>query len=214
MVPTGKDIVDGSGPQAVKAIAPGYLQGGDGTMMRSLRRLAAVVLAASSLPLLGAPIAQATPVHCVDATRLVSCYELVWVDGVQRTMTFPQAGVPVDRVPSTSVQNFYVMAPQTSEPQADLPFLHDHSIAGLPRDGGHTVFLHGYFVACSAEGLSSGACVATISEIPGFGTVPLAMTVSGEELTSTEVIESGVDAGLLTLIDTGAVFIGVANPNK
>jgi hypothetical protein len=38
--------------------------------------------------------------------------------------------------------------------------------------------------------------------------------VNGEELTSTEIIESGVDAGLLTLIDTGAVFIGTVNPNK
>jgi hypothetical protein len=76
------------------------------------------------------------------------------------------------------------------------------------------VFLHGYFVFCSAEGLSSGACVPTMSEIPGVGTVPLATTVNGEELTSTEIIESGVDAGLLTLIDTGAVIIGTVNPNK
>jgi hypothetical protein len=183
-------------------------------MMKPLRRLAAVVLTASSLLLLGAPIAQATPVNCVEATRLVACYELVWVDGVQLTMTFPQAGVPLERVPNTNVQNFYVMAPQTSEPQGALPFPHDHTIAGLPRDGSHTVFLHGYFVFCSAEGLSSGACVPTMSEIPGVGTVPLATTVNGEELTSTEIIESGVDAGLLTLIDTGAVFIGTVNPNK
>ena len=183
-------------------------------MMKPLRRLAAVVLTASSLLLLGAPIAQATPVNCVEATRLVACYELVWVDGVQLTMTFPQAGVPLERVPSTNVQNFYVMAPQTSEPQGALPFPHDHTIAGLPRDGSHTVFLHGYFVFCSAEGLSSGACVPTMSEIPGVGTVPLATTVNGEELTSTEIIESGVDAGLLTLIDTGAVIIGTVNPNK
>jgi hypothetical protein len=183
-------------------------------MMKPLRRLAAVVLTASSLLLLGAPIAQATPVNCVEATRLVACYELVWVDGAQLTMMFPQAGVALEKVPSTKVQNFYVMAPQTSEPQGALPFPHDHTIAGLPRDGGHTVFLHGYFVFCSAEGLSSGACVPTMSEIPDVGTVPLATTVNGEELTSTEIIESGVDAGLLTLIDTGAVLIGTVNPNK
>ena len=183
-------------------------------MMKPLRRIAAVVLAASSLLLLGAPIAQATPVNCVEATRLVACYELVWVDGVQLTMTFPQAGVPLERVPSTNVQNFYVMAPQTSEPQGALPFPHDHTIAGLPRDGSHTVFLHGYFVFCSAKGLSSGGCVPTMSEIPGLGTVPLATTVNGKELTSTEVIEAGVDAGLLTAIDTGAVLIGIINPTK
>ena len=183
-------------------------------MNNPLRRIAAVVLAASSLLLLGAPIAQATPVNCVEATRLVACHELVWVDGVQLRMMFPQAGVPLERVPSTNVQNFYVMAPQTSEPQGALPFPHDHTIAGLPRDGGHTVFLHGYFVFCSAEGLSSGACVPTMSEIPGVGTVPLATSVNGEELTSTEVIEAGVDAGLLTLIDTGAVFIGTVNTKK
>jgi hypothetical protein len=183
-------------------------------MKEPLHRLAAVVLTASSLLLLCAPIAQATPVNCVEATRLVACYEHVWVDGVQRTMTFPQAGVPLKRVPSTTVQNFYVMAPQTSEPQGALPFAHDHTIARLPRDGNHSVFLHGYLVFCSAEGLSSGACVPTLSEIPGVGTVPLATTVNGEELTSTETIEAGVDAGLLTPIDTGAVFIGTVNPNK
>ena len=183
-------------------------------MKNPFHRIAAVVLAASSLLLLGAPIARATPVNCVEATRLVACYELVWVDGVQLTMMFPQAGVPLDRVPRTKVQTFYVMAPQTSEPQGALPFPHDHTIAGLPRDGRHTVFLHGYFVFCSAKGLSGGACAPTMSEIPGVGTVPLATSVNGKELTSTEVIETGVDAGLLTLIDTGAVFIGTVNPNK
>ena len=183
-------------------------------MMERIRRIAAVVLAASSLLLLGAPIAQGKPVNCVGAPRLVACHELVWVDGVQLTMMFPQAGVPLEKVPSANVQNFYVTAPQTSEPQGALPFPHDHTIARLPREGRHTVFLHGYFVFCSAEGISTGGCMPVMTTIPGIGTVPLAKSVDGQMLTSVDVIESAVNSGLLTLIDTGAEFIGTINPGR
>jgi hypothetical protein len=42
----------------------------------------------------------------------------------------------------------------------------------------------------------------------GFGPLPLAQSVNGEPLTSAETIEAGIDAGLLDLVDTGAVFVG------
>ena len=74
--------------------------------------------------------------------------------------------------------------------------------------------MHGYFVLCSAEGLTGGDCVATFTEFPGFGILPLAKSVDGEPLTSAETIEAGVDAGLLVVVDTGAVLIGTVRPAR
>jgi hypothetical protein len=73
--------------------------------------------------------------------------------------------------------------------------------------------MHGYFVVCSAEGLTSGACVAVSSDF-GFGPLPLAQSVNGEPLTSAETIEAGIAAGLLELVDTGAVFLGTVSPAR
>jgi len=75
-------------------------------------------------------------------------------------------------------------------------------------------FMHGYFVICSAEGLTSGDCVATFTQFPGAGTLPLAKSVNGQPLTSAETIEAGIDAGLPVAVDTGAVFIGTVSPAK
>jgi len=76
-------------------------------------------------------------------------------------MTFPQAGTPLSHVPNAKVQNFYVIAPQTAMPQGAIPPIHDHTIQAAPGDSGWTPFMHGYFVVCSAEGRTSGDCVAT-----------------------------------------------------
>jgi len=73
--------------------------------------------------------------------------------------------------------------------------------------GDYSVHWHGFFVLCSAQGISSGGCVPTMTSIPGLGTVPFAKTVNGQMLTSVEPIESPANAGLLTLFDTGGVFI-------
>jgi hypothetical protein len=73
--------------------------------------------------------------------------------------------------------------------------------------------MHGYFVICSAEGLASGDCVAVSTDF-GFGALPLAQSVNGEPLTSAETIEAGIDAGLLDLVDTGAVFVGTVSPAR
>ena len=93
-----------------------------------------------------------------------------------------------------------------------MPFLHDHVIGDVPpqnhgdeRDG--RVRYHGFFVLCSAPGISSGGCVPSMLPIAPLGTLPLAKTVNGQMLTSVDPIESAANAGLLTLFDTGGVFI-------
>jgi hypothetical protein len=128
-------------------------------------------------------------------------------------MTFPQAGNPLPTIPNAKTQNFYVIAQQTDTPQGDLPANHDHTIQAAPGDPGWTPFMHGYFVICSAEGLTSGDCVAVPTDF-GFGPLPLAQSVNGEPLTSAETIEAGIDAGLLVALDTGAVFLGTVSPAR
>jgi hypothetical protein len=186
------------------------------TMRRLIRRCIAiaVVSIAISMFVSAVPAAQAAPVNCVQQTHKGACWEFVWVHGVEVRMTFPQAGTPISHVPNAKVQNFYVIAPQTATPQGDVPSpLHDHTIQAAPGDSGWTPFMHGYFVVCSAEGLASGDCVAVPTDF-GFGPLPLAQSVNGEPLTSAETIEAGIDAGLLDLVDTGAVFLGTVSPAR
>ena len=176
-------------------------------------RIATIAVAALAVVLAAAPQAQAQGlVNCVEQTHRGACYEFVWVNGVEVRMTFPQAGTPLAHVPNAKVQNFYVIAPQTDTPQGDIPPIHDHTIQAAPEDPGWTPFMHGYFVICSAEGLASGDCVATFTQFPGDGTLPLAKSVNGEPLTSAATIEAGIDAGLLVAVDTGAVLIGTVSP--
>jgi hypothetical protein len=176
-------------------------------------RIATIAVAALAVVLAAAPQAQAQGlVNCVEQTHPGACYEFVWVNGVEVRMTFPQAGTPLSTIPNAKVQNFYVMAPQTATQQGDIPPIHDHTIQAAPGDPGWTPFMHGYFVICSAEGLTSGACVATFTQFPGDGTLPLAKSMNGEPLTSAETIEAGIDAGLLVAVDTGAVLIGTVSP--
>jgi hypothetical protein len=184
-------------------------------MRRLIRRAiaVAVVSIAISLFVSAVPAAHAAPVNCLRQTHKGACYEPVWVNGVEVRMTFPQAAHPISPVPNAKVQNFYVIAPQTDTPQGDLPANHDHTIQAAPGDPGWTPFMHGYFVVCSAEGLTSGACVAVSSDF-GFGPLPLAQSVNGEPLTSAETIEAGIAAGLLELVDTTAVFLGTVSPAR
>jgi hypothetical protein len=186
------------------------------TMPRLIRRsiAVAVVSIAISLFVSAVPAAQAAPVNCVNQTHKGACYEFVWVHGVQVRMTFPQAAHPISPIPNAKVQNFYVIAPQTDTPQGEIPPIHDHTIQAAPGDPGWTPFMHGYFVLCSAEGLTSGDCVAILTQFPGVGTLPLAQSVNGEPLTSAETIEAGINAGLLVAIDTTAVFIGTVSPAR
>ena len=77
----------------------------------------------------------------------------------------------------------------------------------MPGVAGYSVYLQGYLVLCSAEGLTSGACEATIIQYGG-ATLPLARTVNGQLLTSAEPIESAADAGLVVLLNAGSPFLG------
>ena len=112
-----------------------------------MRRIAIIAFTAAIFVGLAAPAAIATPVHCVQQTHRGACHEPIWVHGVEVTMTFPHAGDPVggghgNR--NTDAMTFYVVAPQTSTPQATLPFVHDHVVPAMPGEAGYRVYLEGY----------------------------------------------------------------------
>jgi hypothetical protein len=166
-------------------------------------RIATTAVAALTLVLGAAfPVQAARLVNCGATGATTPCFEKVWSDGNQVKMTF----VDLNPAPSTAAtRNFYVLAPQVRTPQGTVPFLHDHVVGDV--GSGTLVRYHGYFVLCSAVGISSGGCVPTMTSIPGLGTIPFAKTVNGQKLTSARPIESPENAGLLTIFDTGGVFI-------
>ena len=181
-------------------------------------RIAILAVAALTLVLAAAPPVHATGVgNCGDVTPLrplAACTEMVWANGVQYSMTFSNTHF-AGATPAI-LDNFYVIAPQTDTPQGPpVPFPHDHVIGDVPPNnhGDYNVRLHGFLVFCSAQGISSGGCVPTMTSTP-FGIVPLAKTVNGQNLTSVGPIESPANSGLLVLFDTGAVLVGTINPGK
>jgi hypothetical protein len=112
----------------------------------------------------------------------------------------------------SEVDGFFLIAPQTNSPQSlDDAFRHDHVVRDVPAQngGGYSVLLRGYFVVCNAAGITSGRCVFETA-----GPFPLAKTVDGQPLTSIETVESAANAGLVTLIDSGAVIVGTINTNR
>jgi hypothetical protein len=191
--------------QVIKAIVPRSVSDGAKRTQKSIRaRIAAFAFAAVGAVALIIPASSSAQaagvVNCVDllvqADRAGACWESVWVNGTERRMVFPQEaqGFP-GTIQSDRLGPFYVIAPQTAVPQGALPFQHDHTVA----DSNFTK-LHGYLVFCSAAGITSGSCV------PATGGFPLAKTVNGQSLTTVGAIESGLNAGLLTLLDTQATF--------
>lgn len=194
---------------------------GDTTMislMARLRQAPRVLITTFAVAALTLVLPAALPVkatglrNCADVigttTAPVACYEMVWSDGVQVRMTFSNLQFP----PTTDVPwgNFYVLAPQTDTLQGWVPFPHDHVVGDVPSQnhGGYTVHWHAYFVFCSAQGIAGGACVPSMTTIPGFGSVPFAKTVNGQMLTSAEAIEAAANAEFITLFDTGGVLVG------
>jgi hypothetical protein len=160
----------------------------------------------------GRPVEAAGLRNCVDVTghaaSRVACYEIVWVDGVQLKMTFFAGGTAFPGgTPSDNLGRFYLVAPQTGTSQAELPFPHDHVAPAVPRQNGgdYTVHLRGVFVFC-ADGIASNQCAPGTTPTP-FGT-PFARTVNGQPLTSAGAIQSAVDAGLVTIVDSGGTVIG------
>jgi hypothetical protein len=194
------------------------------TMRSTIRNVAATTatvlgfaLTATVFALMAPPAAQARVIDCVVQPQPPqgACYEPVWVNGRQIIMTFPQAGVPVHKVPSAKQQPFYVLAPQTGTAQGQTPgFFHDHVIATAPSEDGFTPFMHGYFVVCSPEGISTGACTFNVETPPGGVPLQLTKSVTGYDLTSAAGIQAAASAGLVILLDTGAVFIGTAGPSS
>jgi hypothetical protein len=179
-----------------------------------LVRIAAIAVAALTLVLASALPVQAAGLPNCNVSGTTPCFEKVWVDGHQFKMTF----INLNPTPSNpSDVNFYVLAPQTGTPQGSVPFFHDHVTADTrPHEESHdvnhgdlNVHYHGFLVFCSAQGISSGACVPTMTSIG-----PLAKTVNGHRLTSVDRIESAANSGLLTLVDTGAVFIARINRDE
>lgn len=154
--------------------------------------------------------------NCVEITGPQSgragCYELVWADGVQYRMTFSNTGF--DGATPTALDAFYVLAPQTSAPQGYPPntFSHDHVVRDVPAQSGgaYSVKYQGFFVVCSGQGITSGACVPTWTSVGGPDPLPFATTVNGHALTSAEAIESAAAAGLVFPINLGpgAVIVG------
>ena len=176
-------------------------------------RIAAIIVAAMTLILAAAlPVQAAGIPNCNDNGATTPCFEPVWVDGGQVKMIF----IDLNPTPSNpSDVNFYVLAPQTGTPQGGpVPFFHDHVTDDTPsrekrHDAHHgdlNVHYHSFLVFCSPQGISSGACVPTMTSAPQ-GILPFAKTVNGHRLTSSDRIESAASAGLVTLVDTGAVIV-------
>ena len=72
-----------------------------------------------------------------------------------------------------------------------------------PEPRPYTTKLQGFFVLCSGQGITSGACVPSWTSVGGPEALPFATTVNGQALTSTDAIESAADAGLVALINLG-----------
>jgi len=185
------------------------------TSFYAVTRILMTVLAGALLAAVGPVTAEADGLtNCTEVTgsqvNRVGCYELVWVEGAEASMTFSNVQFR-GNVPSDNLGVFYVIGPQDDTPQSEeASFVHDHTVGGTPREnhGTYSVHLHTFFAMCSAEGISSGACVPTFSELPGLGVIPLATTVNGQLLTSVEVIEEAARAGTVTLVDAGQVIVG------
>jgi hypothetical protein len=185
--------------------------------------VAALSLAAVGIVSAAAPPAEAAGLsNCIEisgpAAGRAGCWEDVWASGDQVRMTFAtgrdgqhKGGSPAD------LDRFYLIAPQTDAPQSlDAGFRHDHVVRDVPTQNGgtYTVLLRGFFVICSSNAIGSGACVFEMSApFPGFD-LPLAKSVNGRPLTSVGTVESAATAGLVTLVDTGAVIVGTINHNK
>jgi hypothetical protein len=190
------------------------------TRLQTATRLfvAAAALAAIALGAATAATTDASGLrNCVEIpdppqSGRVGCYELVWSEGVQYRMVF--SNQHFNGATPRPLDPFYVLAPQTDQPQGYPPntFPHDHVVRAIPagNHGTYSTQLQGFFVVCSELGITSGACVPALTSVGFPDPLPLAVTVNGQPLTSTEAIESAADAGLLTLINLGptAVIVG------
>jgi len=188
------------------------------TRIQTTARLlvATLALAAVGLAAAAAPHADAAGLrNCVDITGPQSgragCYEEVWADGVEYRMVF--SNTRFTGTAKGELDPFYLVAPQSDSPQGWPPntFLHDHVVRDIPagNGGNYSVRLQGFFVLCSGQGIVSGACVASWTQV-GENSIPFAESVNGRPLTSTGAIESAAAAGDVFLSNLGptAVIVG------
>ena len=181
-------------------------------VMAAMAGAALAVFAPAAPPADAAGLRNCTELTGHDVDQ-VGCQELVWVDGAEVRMTFANVRF-AGNVPSERLGVFYVTGPQDDTPQSEgAAFVHDHTVNATPRHGhgAYSVHLRTFFALCSAGGIASGACVPTVSPLPGLGGLPLATTVIGQMLTSVDVIESAVNAGHITLMDTGQLIVGTVS---
>ena len=120
-------------------------------------------------------------------------------------MTFSNQGF--DGATPKQLDPFYVLAPQTDVPQGAPPntFPHDHVVRNVPagNHGDYSVKLQGFFVLCSGLGITSGACVPSFTSVGGPDPLPLATTVNGHALRSSDAIEAAADSGLVARSTSG-----------
>jgi hypothetical protein len=192
---------------------------------QSITRIILATMAVAGLALVAvaatAPAQAAGLRNCTEISggfERAGCWEDVWAGGAEYRMTFATGCCTQfkGRV-SDDLDNFYVIAPQDDPPQSlNAFFRHDHVVRDIPaqNDGTYTTRLHGFFVLCSASGIASGACVFELNSLAPGLTLPFAKTVNGQALTSVAPLEAAVDAGLITLVDTGAVVVGTINQNN
>jgi hypothetical protein len=189
---------------------------------RTRLRVAAFAIAALALLLPAAPAALGAGLrNCVDVplekSGRVGCWEDVWAGGVEHRMTF--STTTFKGAAPRGLDGFYLVGAQTDAPQGAPPntFAHDHVVRDVPAQnhGNYSVQLQGFFVLCSGQGIVSGACVPAWTFLGGPDPLPLAVTVNGQPLTSTDAIESAADAGNLALINLGpgAVIVGTISGN-
>jgi hypothetical protein len=141
--------------------------------------------------------------------------EQMWGNGVLWQMKAPPG-----QGSSNPAEPLYIVAPQTSTPQAPadnnhLPGVaHDHVISVPPQNkGSYNANWEVYLVLCTPTGIESGACVPDYETFPGPNgpgtgpTLPLAQTVNGQMITSDSVILAGANSGAIKIVDTGIHFI-------
>ena len=96
-------------------------------------------------------------------------------------------------------------------------FPHDHVVRSIPagNHGTYSTKLQGFFVVCSGDGIVSGSCVPSWTNVGGPDPLPFATTVNGRPLTSASAIESAAAAGLVVPINLGpsAVIVGSISGN-
>ena len=176
--------------------------------------VAAAAIVATAIGVSAQPAEAGGLRNCVEIlgpqSGRVGCYELVWADGVQYRMTFSNQSF--DGAAPQDLDPFYVLAPQSDDPQGYPPntFAHDHVVRAIPAGnrGTYSTKLQGYFVYCSEQGMVSGACVPSSSPVG-----PLVQSVNGHALTSAEAIEAAAAAGLVIPVNLGptAVIVGTVS---